>query len=166
MEAPMRTCTCVVFIAIALTLTLGACGSSQASAPLDDQVKGWWVTPQTGDCYCPPQPECGAGDCVSYSVLGLLPDGSYYDGRVSVSSKGKTMSTMGALSTGKYRVQGSTVIISQSNIPDATLETKVTNAQLTLGSRVDDRAPVNLSTALDRSTVNRASAWSAQSYGE
>jgi hypothetical protein len=76
------------------------------------------------------------------------------------------MSTMGALSTGAYRLQGSTVVISQPNLPDATLDIKVNDGHLTLGSRVDERAPPSLSTALDRATANNASQWSAQLYGE
>jgi hypothetical protein len=150
-----RFTTLVVSSTVVLMLSCGR--SSPPSPPLEVQVQGWWVTPTTGGCSCPSQPECEAGDCKGYAVLGLLQDKRYLDGMVSFSETRHTMSAMGTLASGTYRVEGTTVVISQSKIPDARFETTVTGNQLTLGHRIDVRAPDSLATALaDASRDNKA----------
>ena len=72
-------------VSSAIVVTLGCGRSSSSSLPLEAQVQGWWVTPTTGGCSCPGQPECEAGDCKGYAVLGLLQDKRYLDGMVSFS---------------------------------------------------------------------------------
>jgi hypothetical protein len=151
---------CSIFVATAACV-LAACGSGKggSDSSLEAQAAGWWVTPQTGDCYCPPQPECAAKDCTAYSVLGLLPDKRYVDGRVSTSSNASSMSTMGTLATGTYRVEGDRIIITQPGIQDLSLAATVTDGKLTLGSRIDVRAPDPLAAALDAASRGGRASW-------
>lgn len=158
MNLPLRF---PALVGVALVIATVSCGREHsAPAPLEVQVQGWWVTPTTGGCYCPSQPECSANDCTGYAVLGLLPDKRYLDGMVSVSSSSHMMSSIGVLSSGTYQVDGTTVVITQANLPDARLDASVIDSQLTLGPRVDVRAPASLAAALNQASANGKATWS------
>jgi hypothetical protein len=138
---------------------LGAMGCGRDSDSNADSATGWWITPQTGACFCPPQPECAAGDCVSYSVLGLLPDKRYYDGQVSISKHDSSMSSVGSIQSGTYRVDRDSIVISQAGVPDASLRFSASGGQLNLGTRLLERAPPNLAAALDAKAAGDRPSW-------
>ena len=153
-------------IAVALGVLgpiLGILGCSTDTPNLQQQVQGWWVDPKSGPCSCPAQAECQAGDCMNLAVLGLLPDGRYYDGHVSYSAKAATMSTVGTLSTGTFRVSDGSVIITQAQIPDATMPVSFTPAGMLLGTRVEARPPQNVWTALDNAVLTGNAQWAGLS---
>lgn len=69
------------------------------------------------------------------------------------------MSTMGALASGTYRVEGDRVIISQPGLPDVALSATVTDGKLKLGSRIDVRPPSQLATALNQASAAGTASW-------
>jgi len=144
-----------------LTIAATGCGKNDPSTS-QGVLAGWWVDPQAGGCFCPSQPECQAGDCVAYAVLGLRADGRYYDGQVAISRKNGTFSTAGTLSIGKWHRDGSNVIISQPNIPDAVLAVNVSGDQLTFGTRVEVRPSPSLSASLDQVTDDAGAKWTGR----
>lgn len=149
---------------MALPLTLPfilSCGRDDlpSSEETQQRVQGWWVDPASGACFCPQQAECSGGDCTSYSVIGLLADKRYIDGRIAVSRRNGTMSTMGALARGTYRTDGASVIVSQVGLEDLVYPTTFSRDRLTLGTRIEVRAEPQLAAALDRAAARGEATW-------
>lgn len=156
-RAPERL---LAFAALFLAIATSGCHREEEPA-LSERVQGWWTNPSQGTCYCPPQAECQAGDCASYSVVGFLPDGKYFDGQIAYSKSAGTMSSMGELPSGTYRVDAATIVVSQPKISDASLPAKMTGDRLQLGTRIVTRAPQNLSAGLTQAVEGGTTHWSS-----
>jgi hypothetical protein len=80
-------------------------------------MTGWWQDPTAGTCVCPGAAECDASDCEARRIVGFTMDGQSYTGIARISESLGTLTPVGSLSAGTYRVGGGEVLVTPSDAP-------------------------------------------------
>jgi len=142
----------------------GGPGSSEDMAtqpdagPLPVCIQGWFLDPTDnpcGLCGAAQTPECSQTDCVQKSFAGFLQGAVHYDGIITYSAKGRTMSTVSTAKKDTYAVVNATTI----DIAGKPVAAVCSFNEVTLGGFSKSRASVGLAAAFDGATASGAVSW-------
>ena len=125
-----------------------ACGGAPT---LDGCATGWWLdSSMSCAAACPGQPECSASDCRLMGILGLLANRSSRQGFVTSSKERGSLSALGPIMRSTWSVTDDKLRISEGSMPIAAT---CTSASLEIGIGSRDRAPSNISAALEKAAA-------------
>lgn len=110
---------------------------------------GWWTDPPM-PCWCPRQPECKYGDCVSYGFERLMETGEYAAGSISVSEKGKSVTTWAVPLEGTFTSTDKTYTVKYNSGSEAESNYRCSGDRLKIGYLFSARLDPKLSASLER----------------